>query len=258
MNSTPLKGRKAIVTGGVAGIGLSIALELSRQGASVVVGSRRGDDVEPEKLGNFAQPVLFAGLDVGDADSVSRFMMRSQEFHGDSDILVNNAGVSVHHLVEGHSEDDWNRVININLNGPFRMIRACIASMKRAGWGRIVNIASTAARTAEPTHGAYCASKAGLVGLSRAVAKEGAPHGISCVCVSPTWVETDMLRNSARVQAEASGRTYEEEIQLMCESIPQGRLVQPQEIASLVAFACTDAAPALTMEDIQVNAGAMW
>ena len=164
----------------------------------------------------------------------------------------------MHQLVDGHSDKDWERVIDINLSGPFRMIRACLPAMKRKGWGRIVNIASTAARTAQPTHGAYCASKTGLVGLTRAVAMEGGPHGISCVSVSPTWVETDMLRASARTMAEDSGQSYEEVIRAMARSNPQGRLVQPEEVAALVAYCCSDAAGSLTMEDIQVSAGAWW
>lgn len=177
---------------------------------------------------------------------------------GTPDILVNCAGISVHHPVDGHSDEDWERVININLNGPFRMIRACLPAMKQKGWGRIVNIASTAARTAQPTHAAYCASKTGLIGLTRAVAMEGGPHGITCVAVSPTWVETDMLRESARTMAESSGRRYDEIIAEMAASNPQGRLVQPEEVASLVAYCCSDAAAGLTMEDIQISAGAWW
>src|SRR6056297_3189541 len=122
------------------------------------------------------------------------------------------------------------------------MMRACLPGMKARGWGRIVNLASTAATTAVPDHPAYCASKSGVLGLSRAAALEGAPHGVTCVTVSPTWVETDMLHQS--------GHSYEEEIAALAQANPQNRLVQPQEIAALVAFLCSDAAPALTMEDI--------
>ena len=177
---------------------------------------------------------------------------------GPPEILVNAAGVSVHQTVSGHSDEDWDTVIDINLSGPFRMIRACLPDMKGRGWGRIVNIASTAARTAAPTHAAYCASKTGLVGLTRAVALEGGPHGITCVAISPGWVETDMLRESAHIMAEKSGRSQAEEIAAMGASNPQNRLIQPQEIAAVAVFCCSEAAAGLTMEDIQVNAGAIW
>ncbi|MFT5112185.1 MAG: NAD(P)-dependent dehydrogenase (short-subunit alcohol dehydrogenase family) [Parasphingorhabdus sp.] len=255
-----LNGSRAIVTGGLEGIGLAIATELSKQGASVVIGSRRGDD---EKLvvnvmAAMTGPCRVIALDVASGESIGQFMQQAETFHGESDLLINNAGVSAHHGVDGHSEEDWNRVIDINLSGPFRMMKACLPAMKRNQYGRIVNIASTAARVAEPTHAAYCASKAGLVGLSKAVAREGAPDGITCMCVSPTWVETSMLRASAQSLADINGRSYAEEIELMKQSNPQGRLTQPEEIAAVVVFCCSGAAPALTMEDIQVNAGALW
>ena len=138
------------------------------------------------------------------------------------------------------------------------MIRAVLPAMKAGAWGRIVNIASTAARTAAPAYGAYCASKAGLVGLTRAVALEGGPHGITCVAISPTWVETDMLRDSVDDLARRAGRSFEEELDAIRAAGAQNRIVQPEEIAALCVFCCSEAASGLTMEDIQVNAAALW
>ena len=252
--------RIAIVTGGLQGIGLAIVKALLDANVLVATGSRQGANGEVAAAASqlIGESGLVAELDVASTASIDRFMQQVRDGLGEPDILVNCAGVSVHQLVDGHSDEDWERVIDINLNGPFRMIRACLPAMKQKRWGRIVNIASTAARTAQPTHSAYCASKTGLVGLTRAVAMEGGPHGISCVSVSPTWVETDMLRASARTRAERSGRSDEVVIQDMARSDPQGRLVQPEEIAALVAYCISDAAAGLTMEDIQVNAGAWW
>jgi NAD(P)-dependent dehydrogenase (short-subunit alcohol dehydrogenase family) len=252
--------RIAIVTGGLQGIGLAIAAELASQGAGVAVGARRGGDeamaaAARETIGD---DCLVAALDVRSTDSVETFVGQVRESLGPPDILVNAAGITLHQTVEGHTEDDWVDVIDINLNGPFRMIRACLPGMKSRAWGRIVNIASTAAHTAAATHAAYCASKAGLLGLTRAVALEGAPHGVTCLAISPGWVETDMLRESAGILAQKSGRSQAEEIAIMGASNPQNRLIQPSEIAALTAFCCSDAAPGLTMEDIQVNAGALW
>jgi len=255
-----LNGRIAIITGGLQGIGLAIARELTQQGARVAVGSRRGGDAGSAKAATDAiggQGMVVA-LDVASADSVEAFVYSVRSNLGIPDILVNAAGVTLHQTVCGHSDEDWDSVINTNLNGPFKMIRACLPDMKSNGWGRIVNIASTAARSAESTHGAYCASKAGLVGLTKAVAKEGGPHGVSCVSISPGWVETEMLRESANTIAQRTGRTQAEEIAIMGQSNPQNRLIQPEEIAALTAFCCTDAAAGLTMEDIQVNAGTHW
>lgn len=252
--------RVAIVTGGLTGIGLAIGAELARQGVHVAIGSRRGGD---ESVSGDARAVVgntgcVGELDVRDTASIDAFMDKVRTLLGSPDILVNNAGTGVHHVTEGHSDEDWERVIDVNLNGPFRMIRACIGDMKKRQWGRVVNIASTAARVAAPTHGAYCASKAGLVALTRAVALEGAPHGVTCLSVSPGWVETEMLHRSAASIASRSGRTPEQEIALMASANPQGRLIQPQEVAAVAAFCCSEQAPALTMEDIQVNAGALW
>jgi len=255
-----LKGHVAIVTGGLQGIGLAIAQELTAQGARVAVGSRRGGEAEASAKAILAvgDEGMVAALDVASTDSVEAFVGQVRDSIGVADILINAAGVSVHQVVCGHSDKDWEMVIDINLNGPFRMIRACLPAMKAGGWGRIINIASTAARVAEATHAAYCASKAGLVGMTRAVAKEGGPQGVTCVAISPGWVETEMLRQSAKTIASKTGRTQAEEIAIMGASNPQNRLIQPEEIAALAAFCCSDAAAGLTMEDIQVNAGALW
>lgn len=254
------EGRVAIVTGGATGIGLEIARTLLRRGASVAVGARRmadaghADAIQRE-LGDGA---VVLPLDVCDPGSVEVFYTSSKQLLGIPDVLINAAGVSTHQIVEDHSEEDWLQVIDSNLNGPFRMTRACIGNMKARGWGRIVNIGSTAATTAVETHAAYCASKSGLLGLTRAVALEGAPYGVTCTSVSPTWVETPMLRQSAASMAAKVGRTQAEEIALLAKANPQNRLVQPSEIAEMVSFLCSDLAPALTMEDIQINAGAYW
>jgi len=249
------QGRVAIVTGGTAGIGLQIARTLLARGAKVAIGGRRN----VEEYESLAQGDFFVGcLNVCDSDSVNRFVDSVKAHYSEPGILVNAAGVSVHHEVCDHSDEDWNLVIETNLNGPFKMTRACLPNMLANGWGRIVNIASTAANTAVSTHAAYCASKAGLLGLTRAVALEGAGRGVTCTSVSPTWVETEMLRNSIERMAGRSGQTLDAQRAEITASNPQNRLVQPQEIAELVSFLCSDLSPALTMEDVQVNAGAHW
>ena len=254
------EGRVAVVTGGNTGIGLAIACALAERGARVAVGSRRcsDPDVASEVELKIGPGALALPLDVSETRSVATFIATVEDRLGRPAILVNSAGVSVHQTVSGHSDQDWEQVIDINLNGPFRMIRGCLPGMIEAGWGRIINIASTAAWTAEPTHAAYCASKSGLLGLTRAVALEGAPHGVTALAVSPTWVETDMLRDSALKQAAAAGHDFGTEMAALAAANPQNRLVQAEEIAALISFLCSDFAPGLTMEDIQVNAGAHW
>ena len=248
-------GKVAIVTSGTSGIGLEVARVLAQRGAKVAIGGRRTPD-EYTALAN--SEFLLCQLDVSNTDSAEQFIKRVNDTYGPVGILVNSAGITVHQEVCGHSDSDWTSVIETNLNGPFRMIRRCLPAMIDRGWGRIVNIASTAATTAQSTHAAYCASKAGLLGLSRAVALEGASHGVTCTSVSPTWVETEMLRGSIERMAKRSGHTTAEEKQSIATANPQNRLIQTSEIAELVSFLSSDLAPALTMEDIQINAGAFW
>ena len=253
-----LDGRVAIVTGGLSGIGKAIALALAARGATVAVGSRRKAGDSLAELEAVTDRLFYQRLDVGDRASVDAFVDALAAAHGAADILVNSAGVTTHELVCGHDEQSWLDVIDINLSGPFRMIRACLPAMIERGWGRIINIGSTAATTAVADHAAYCASKSGLLGLSRAVALEGAPHGVSSVVISPTWVQTEMFDSSMAIQARNAGRSVDEEIAALVAQQPQQRLVQPAELGALAAFLCRDEALGITMEDIQLNAGALW
>ncbi len=253
-----LEGRVAVVTGGLTGIGKAIALALAERGATVAVGGRRRLDAAIAELEAASDNIFYYPLDVADLASVEAFVEAVANAHGATDILVNSAGISTHQLVCGHDEQDWLDVIDVNLSGPFRMIRACLPRMIERKWGRIINIGSTAARVAVADHAAYCASKSGLLGLSRAVALEGAQHGVSSVVISPTWVQTDMMAESMKEQARNSGRSVDEQIAAIIEQQPQKRLVQPHELGALAAFLCRDEALGITMEDIQLNAGALW
>jgi 3-hydroxybutyrate dehydrogenase len=253
-----LEGRIAIITGGFSGIGKAIALALAERGATIALGARRQPAAVVEELESVSDRCFFHPLDVADVDSVTEFVDALAVKHGDADILVNSAGVTAHELVCGHDEQSWLDVIDINLSGPFRMIRACLPQMKARGWGRIINIGSTAATTATADHAAYCASKSGLLGLNRAVALEGAAHGVSSIVISPTWVQTEMFDSSMEIQARNAGHSSDQEIAALVAEQPQKRLVQPRELGALAAFLCHDDALGITMEDIQLNAGALW
>ena len=253
-----LDGRIAVITGGFSGIGKAIAIALARRGATIAVGARRQPEAVIAELQAVTDNFFHQVLDVADSESVNSFFEALANQYGMPDILVNSAGVTAHEKICGHDEQSWLDVIEINLSGPFRMIRACMPAMIEKGWGRIINIGSTAATTATDDHAAYCASKSGLLGLSRSVALEGAPHGISSVVISPTWVQTEMFDSSMAIQARNAGRSVEQEIALLVDQQPQKRLVQPQELGALAAFLCRDEALGITMEDIQVSAGNMW
>ena len=253
-----LQGKTALISGGFAGIGLAITKALANCGASVAVGARTPNQDIINEL-EISNTLLFAqSLDVRSTKSIENFVCQAESTLGPIDILVNAAGISTSQTVSGHSDETWNDIIETNLSGPFKLTRACLPGMIERNWGRIINIGSTAARTATEDSPAYCASKSGLMGLTRAVALEGAAHGVSCTMISPTWVETEMMKRSMQHKAEQNQTSLKHEYDLVAAQTPQKRLVQPEEIGALAAFLCRDEAIGLTMEDIQINAGAFW
>jgi NAD(P)-dependent dehydrogenase (short-subunit alcohol dehydrogenase family) len=272
-----LTGRTALVTGGLTGQGLAIAEALARQGAKVAVGSYTGDATGrtgdaaayPEgsevarvaaRLSAFGTKVHAGHLDVRDSASVASFVAAAESACGPIDILVNAAGTTAEQPVCGHSDALWQKIIDTNLNGAFRITRAVLPGMIERRWGRIINIGSTAASVGWKDNPAYCASKAGLLGLTRCVALEGAPYGVTAVMISPTWVETELMRRNVAqvVQREGKGRTLEGAMADIARQNPQQRIIQPGEIAALAVFLCGDDAKGITMENIQVTGGALW
>ena len=261
-----LAGRAAMVTGGASGQGRAIALALAEHGADVAIGSYlathgpaaaeedtylppRGDlDAVCHEIMARGAGAVGCDLDVRRTDSVEAFHAAAVNAFGKVDILINVAGVCAEQAVCGHSESLWLDIIDTNLNGYFRTTRACLPAMIERGWGRIVNIASTAASVGAKDNPAYCASKSGILGLTRCVALEGAPHGVTCVMISPTWVETELMRrNVAQVVArEGKGRSVEAAMDEFRKGNPQGRMMQPEEIAALFAFLASDDATYMT------------
>lgn len=253
-------GKVAIITGGLSGMGLATARTLHRQGVTICIGARRGGDEAAVVALHAAigAPVMVAALDVRSTDSVHAFVQQVTDTHGQVDILINTAGVYEESPVIDHPDNMWDATIDTNLTGTFKMIRAVFPGMKARGWGRIVNLASVAAHQGMPNNAAYCASKAGLLGLGRCVSLEGAAHGVTCVSISPTWVETEMLKQFIDQEVAETGAPMADIRAKYEASNPQGLLVQPDEIAGLIAFLVSDAGRAITMEDIQVNAGSLW
>jgi 3-hydroxybutyrate dehydrogenase len=272
-----IAGRTAVITGGLTGQGLAIAGALAERGANVALGSFLGEQrgrvqdaaaypevaiVEPvvrDLLTNGVK-VHAAHLDVRDNDAIAGFIAEAEVACGPADILVNAAGTTAEHPVCGHPDDLWTKIIDTNLSGAFRMIRAVLPGMMARGWGRIVNIGSTAASVGWKDNPAYCASKHGLIGLTKCVALEGAAHGVTCVAISPTWVETELMhRNVAQlVVREGKGRTAAQAMAEIAGQNPQHRIIQPKEIAALAVFLCSDEARGITMENIQVTGGSLW
>jgi 3-hydroxybutyrate dehydrogenase len=271
-----LKVRSAVITGGITGQGLAIARRLAAEGVNLALGSYLGEggrlnDAAAYPGAGMAAEVktqleklnvcVHAGhLDVRDNSSIENFTQEAASICGAADILVNAAGTSAEHPVCGHPDDLWQKIIDTNLTGAFRMIRALLPGMIERGWGRIINIGSTAASVGWKDNPAYCASKHGLIGLTKCVALEGAPHGVTCVAISPTWVETELMRrNVAQVIArEGKRRSLAQAMAEIAKQNPQQRIIQPEEVAALAAFLCLEEARGITMENIQITGGALW
>lgn len=231
MNSIDLKGRRAIVTGGAQGLGRAIAERLQTSGADVHIW-----DFDPAAMRE-AQvdwpgggPAASIEVDVSDPQAVEAALLETSADGGNIDILVNNAGISGPNMPTWeYGIDDWRRVIDIDLTGPFLVSRAVVPGMCQAGYGRIVNIASVAGKEGNPNAPAYSAAKAGLIALTKTLGKELAGSGVLVNCVTPAAVET-------RIFAQMS----QSHIDFMLSKIPLARFGLPQEIAAMVAWLCSE------------------
>ncbi|HSJ30703.1 MAG TPA: SDR family NAD(P)-dependent oxidoreductase [Longimicrobiales bacterium] len=253
-----LAGRHAIVTGGGRGIGAAIANELARRGATVTITGRDLDrlrDTAQELSG--AHGVMVAALvcDITDADSVRSVFATAQREHGDAYILVNNAGQSEGRPFLDTSRELWERMLAVNLTGAFTCTQQVLGSMQRAREGRIVNIASTSGLKGYRNITAYCASKHGLVGLTRALAAETARAGITVNAVCPAYTDTDMAARAVSNVVRDMDRTEDEARALIARSVPRGTLITPAEVAGAVAWLCSPGATGISGQAITIAGG---
>ena len=242
-----LAGQVALVTGASRGIGAAIARDLATAGAHVVV-NYRSQAAAAEAVvadivagGGAAEAVAF---DVADADAVDREVRAIVARLGKIDVLVNNAGVSADALILRTRDEDWNRVLDVNLKGVFNCTRAVARGMMRARWGRIINISSVVAASGNAGQASYAAAKAGVIGFTKATARELASRGITANVIAPGLIATDMTD-----AMNAAARD------LVLALIPLGRLGRPEEVAVAVTFLAGAGAGYITGQVIHINGG---
>jgi NAD(P)-dependent dehydrogenase (short-subunit alcohol dehydrogenase family) len=250
--------RIALVTGASRGIGRATALALAGAGHRVVALARSRDLLERLAAEEPRIEPLQASIDT--PEGCSQAVEAALTFAGPPTILVNNAGRGGWHdrPIWEQDREGWRTSMAVNLDAPFELTRALAGGMVEAGWGRIVMISSTAGQVGAPAMAPYCASKHGVIGLTRSVAHDVAPHGITCNAVLPGWVKTEMADRDAEQEATRRGMTAEEVWEERAAENPAGRVVTPQEVASVVAYLCSDAAAAVNGEAITVALGSPW
>ncbi len=254
-----LQDRVALITGGGRGIGRAIALAFAREGADVAVVARTAAEVEAVagEVRAHGRKAVAVPCDVTDSARVEAAVRAAADALGLIQILVNNAGVAVSAKVVDTDDALWERHLRVNLTGAFYMSRAVLPGMQAARWGRIINIASTAARAGFPYVAAYVASKHGLLGLTRALAMEVVAAGITVNAICPGYVATDLTWESARWIQAKTGRSYEEAVASLAAFSPQRRLVEPDEVAALAALLASDDARGVTGQAWNVDGGAV-
>lgn len=242
----------AFVTGGGRGIGAAIASTLAGAGARVSLAGRdvAALDAHADTLRTNGAAVATVPLDVADPASVDDAFRAAVERSGPVGILVNNAGQAASGTVAELSIEAWNRVIAVNLTGAFLCTRRVLPGMLESGWGRIVNMASTAGLRGVPGVAAYSASKHGLIGLTRSLALEVAKRGITVNAVCPGYTESDMAEQAVQAVMHGAGRTREEAETRIARVSPFGRLLDPAEVAATVVWLCSDDAGMITGESI--------
>jgi 3-oxoacyl-[acyl-carrier protein] reductase len=239
--------RIALVTGASRGIGRAVALELAAQGAHVVAAYGSNDAAADELLAELERAGGNGSLlrfDVGDAGACARAVEEVLAAHGRLDVLVNNAAVAIDALLVRLKDEDWQRTLDVNLTGPMALCRAAARPMMRQRDGAIVNVVSVVGEMGNAGQTAYAAAKAGLVGLTKSLARELASRNVRVNAVSPGFIDTDMTsRLPGPVQDEIRGR------------VPMGRLGTAREVAQAVAFLASPAASYVTGEVLRVNGG---
>lgn len=254
-----LRGKTALITGASRGIGRAIALAFADEGATLALAARSMPELEElaREIESRGRRAFAVQLDVADQGSIDAAKRVVTEKLGPIHILVNNAGIAESVKVLEMDDAHWLSHIEINLTGAFRVTRAFLAELVEGGWGRIINVASTAGKVGYRYTAAYCASKHGLIGFTRALALETALSGVTVNALCPGYVATGMAEHAAQNIAEKTGWSPEEATRWLEKQSPQNRLVEPEEVAAVAVMLASEEARGINGQAINIDGGAV-
>jgi len=252
--------KAALVTGSTSGIGLAMATAFAKAGMNVTLnGLGEAEEIERIRAGlerDAAVTVRFDGSNLMDADAASGLVQSAIGAFGRLDVLVNNAGIQFVSPIEDFPIEKWNAIIALNLSAAFHTIRAAMRSMKQRKYGRIINIASAHGHVASPFKSAYVAAKHGILGLTKAVALEGAQFNVRCNAISPGYVFTPLVENQIPDTMKARGMTREQVINdVLLAAQPTKQFVKPEDVAGLALFLTTPAADQINGASLNIDGG---
>ncbi|MGO4640656.1 SDR family NAD(P)-dependent oxidoreductase [Mesorhizobium sp. 2RAF45] len=257
MTAAPaISAKHALVTGGGSGVGRAIALALAEAGINVTICGRR--EAELAKVAVESGRIFGIAADVTNEASMASLYHAAEAARGPFDIVIANAGMAGSTPANKTTLADWQKTLDVNLTGAFLTVKPALAGMAARKTGRIIFIASTAGLKGYAYVAPYVAAKHGVVGLMRALAAETAKSGVTVNAVCPGFVETDMLEESIQRIIEKTGRSAGEARASLVSTNPQGRFIQPQEVAAAVLWLCGDAASSITGQAISISGGETW
>lgn len=255
-----LKKKVALITGSTSGIGLGIAQALANKGCNIIINGLcskdEAEEIVKDLKSKYSVDVIFAPTNLADRQQIDNLVTIIDKKFSQLDILVNNAGIQHVSSLEEFSDDNWDKIIEINLNSAFRLIKRFLPYMKKNKWGRIINIASAHGLVASPYKSAYVAAKHGIVGLTKVVALETAQIDITCNAICPGWVKTPLvIKQIEAIAREKNVDMNEAEKILLSEKQPSLKFIMPSDVGELVVFLCNKAAAQITGSSYSIDGG---
>ncbi len=252
--------KTAVITGSTSGIGLAIARALAAEGANIILnGLGDADTVEATRAAiaqDYGVACCFDPANMLNPDAIGAMLTMAEERFGSVDVLINNAGIQFVSPIESFPTEKWDQILAINLSAAFHAIRAAVPGMRQRGWGRIINIASAHSKIASPFKSAYVAAKHGVDGLTKTVALELAPHGVTANCISPGYVWTPLVEGQIPETMASRGLTREQVINdVLLHAQPTKQFVTVEDVAAACLFLCSAAASNITGANLSMAGG---